>query len=134
MYRVEDWKGLKAERHVRISDKMLDQFASLSGDASPIHMSDLAAQGLSFKRRVVHGMLLGSLVSSVIGMQLPGERGVLEKIQLSFRSPCYVDDQIMIEVAVSDFSPAVQTLTLAIKITREDGAVLVTGGAQSGLR
>jgi acyl dehydratase len=113
---------------------MVDGFAALSGDASPIHMSDDAAQRHSFQRRVVHGMLLGSLVSGTLGMELPGERGVLEKMQLSFRNPCYVDDEITIDVAVAKFFASVQTLVLTVKITRADGTLLARGTAQAGLR
>ena len=133
-YRAEDWMGRSAERRVRITREMLDQFVALSGDSSPIHVSDAAAQEMGFAGRVVHGLLLGSLVSGVIGTELPGEVGVLQETQLQFRNPCYVDDEVIISVIVTEFFESVQTLVLKVKIARGDGVILATGFVRSGLR
>jgi len=83
-HRAEDWIGRTAVRHLRVSADMIDQFASLSGDRSPIHMADASAQQRGFQARVVHGMLLAALVSAIIGMELPGESGVLQDMQFAF--------------------------------------------------
>jgi 3-hydroxybutyryl-CoA dehydratase len=133
-HRAEDWVGRIAVRNVRVSAEMVDRFASLSGDYSPIHMSDAAAQQRGFAARVVHGMLLASLVSEVIGMELPGEAGVIQDTQFAFRKPCHPGDEITIEVQVSEFFESVQTLVLKVKITSADGIVLMTGQVKSGLR
>ena len=64
--------GLSVEFLVTISESMVDDFAKVSGDFSPIHMDDKYAKSTSFGKRVVHGMLLGSFLSRVDGMYLPG--------------------------------------------------------------
>jgi 3-hydroxybutyryl-CoA dehydratase len=129
-----DWVGRTATRRVRISEEMLDDFVALSGDTSPIHVDGAAARARGFSGRVVHGMLLGSLVSAVLGTDLPGESGVLQDVRLSFRNPCHAGDRVDILVAASEFFESVQTLVLEIKITRDDGTILATGQARSGLR
>jgi len=113
---------------------MVDRFVALSGDSSPIHVSDDAARQQGFERRVVHGMLLGSLVSALVGVELPGERGVIQEVQMSFRQPCYVGDEVGIQVMVSEFFESVQTMVLKVKIVRTDGVTLATGAVRSGLR
>jgi 3-hydroxybutyryl-CoA dehydratase len=113
---------------------MIDQFVALSGDNSPIHTTDRAAQGHGFPARVAHGMLLGSLVSGVIGTELPGERGLLHEVQLSFRNSCHPGDEIIIHVKASEFYESVQALILKVTIERTDGVILATGRVQSGLR
>ena len=97
-YRAEDWLGRSAERRERITAAMLEQFVSLSGDRSPIHVSDQAARDLGFQGRVVHGLLLGSLVSGLVGVELPGAKGCCEKCKrlLLPGNPCYVDDGVCI--------------------------------------
>ena len=50
----------------------VELFATLSGDRNPLHMDDEFARGTSFERRVVHGMLVASYVSTLVGMHLPG--------------------------------------------------------------
>ena len=113
---------------------MLDAFVALSGDTSPIHVNGAVARARGYGGRVVHGMLLGSLVSAVLGTDLPGEIGLLQDVRLSFRNPCHPGDQVEILVTASEFFESVQTLVLEIKITRDDGTILATGQARSGLR
>jgi 3-hydroxybutyryl-CoA dehydratase len=133
-HRAEDWIGKTAARRVRITDDLIDQFTELSGDNSPIHVTDGAAQSRGFPTRVAHGMLLGSLVSGVVGRELPGEHGVLHEVQLSFRNSCHPGDEIIIRVTVSEFFESVQALVLKVQIERADGVTLATGRVQSGLR
>jgi 3-hydroxybutyryl-CoA dehydratase len=132
--RAGDWIGRTAVRHVLITAEMVDQFAALSGDLGPIHVSDAAARAQGFQARLVHGWLLGSLVSGLIGMELPGEGGVEQEVQLSFRNPCYIGDEIRIELVVAEWFESVQTLVLKVKLTRADGITLATGQIRCGLR
>lgn len=129
-----DWIGRNAVRDVRITEDLIDQFASLSGDDSPIHVSSDAARQCGLRTRVAHGMLLAALVSGVIGTELPGQDGLLHEVHLSFRNPCYPGDLITIEVTVVEAFESVQTLILDVRVARSDGLVLATGRIQSGLR
>jgi phosphate acetyltransferase len=133
-HQASDWMGRTAAACVHISPEMIDQFVAFSGDSSPIHVSDSAAQARGFRARVAHGMLLGSLVSGIIGTQLPGQHGVLQEVQLSFRHACHPGDDIVIRVTVTEFFESVQTLVLQVRIERTDGLALATGRVQSGLR
>jgi len=78
-------------------------------------------------------MLLGSLVSSVIGTQLPGKVGVLQEIALSFRNPCYIGDEIAIDVTVSEFHEPLQLLFCKVEIRNGSGQLLANGRFRSGL-
>jgi acyl dehydratase len=129
-----DWLGRSTEQRMRITPEMVRRFADLSGDHSPNHTSDAAAQAQGFERLVVHGWLLGSLVSGVLGMHFPAVPGVEHELQLSFRNPCYPGDEVLISVEVSEFFESVQTLVLKVKITRTDGTTLAVGRIQFGLK
>lgn len=133
-FQATDWIGRKAERRVRITGEMLDQFVALSGDGSAIHVSEQCARERGFSGRVAHGMLLGAFVSGVIGTQLPGDDGVLQQIQLSFREPCHPGDEIVIQLCVTEFHESVQTMLLQVKIVTLANVTLATGQAQTGLR
>ena len=54
-YRAEEWIGKEAVRDLRLTEEMLTQFASLSGDFSPIHMDDDFARGQGFPGRIARG-------------------------------------------------------------------------------
>jgi|CXWL01.1.fsa_nt_gi 3-hydroxybutyryl-CoA dehydratase len=128
-----EWSGETASKTVHISAELLDNFTALSGDISRIHVDDQAAQARGFKGRVVHGFLLGALISSVIGTQLPGHEGVLQKSSLSFHKPCYVGDEILIEVSVAEYIESVRVLMLNVTVKNAGGEILVKGEIQSGL-
>ncbi|MBM3776036.1 MAG: acyl dehydratase, partial [Acidobacteria bacterium] len=76
---TSDWLGRTAEREIPVTADLIDRFVLLSGDNSAIHVDDAAARARGFRGRVAHGMLLGSLVSAVIGTELPGHIGVLQE-------------------------------------------------------
>ena len=71
--------------HTFSADDVL-AFARLSGDFSPLHVDPEYASGSEFGAQVVHGMLLASLFSRLVGMKIPGEPGgLLRKTELVFR-------------------------------------------------
>ena len=127
------WLGQSVERTVHLTAALVDGFVELSGDSSPIHVSGEAARARGFQGRVVHGMLLGALLSGVIGTELPGARGVLQNLALAFRQPCVIGDIVTICVSVAAFHESVNTLILKILIKKQDGTTLATGSARSGL-
>ena len=128
------WPGRSATRTFRLTAGLVDAFVALSGDSSALHVSSDAARALGFEDRVVHGLLLASLISGLVGTELPGDRGVLQNVDLAFRNPCYVGDEVRAHVRVEDYIESVRTLILKVQVERQDGTVLVTGTLRSGLR
>src|SRR5437016_1303819 len=90
----------------RISATEVDEFADLSGDFNPLHMDDSYARQFGFRGRVVHGMLVNSFLSRVLGMLLPGPGTLWLSQNTRFVQPVYIGDEIEIEVKVSHASPA----------------------------
>ena len=64
------------EFQIKITESLVNEFAKLSGDFSPIHMNDEYAKSTKFKGRVVHGMLLASFISRIVGMYIPGKHAL----------------------------------------------------------
>ena len=60
--------------------EIVNQFALVSGDWSPLHVNDTYASSTRFGKRVVHGLLLQSHFSTMVGMLLPGTRALLQSI------------------------------------------------------
>ena len=119
--------GLSIEFQVTISESMVDNFAKVSGDFSPIHMDDKYAKSTSFGKRVVHGMLLASFLSRVDGMYLPGKHALYFSQSLQFLNPCFIDDIVTVKSEVTDKSDATKIITLKSQIYNGDGKILVKG-------
>lgn len=57
--------GMSEEFTVTITEEMMDKFIDITGDVSPIHVNADYAKEHGFKTRVCHGMLFGSMFSTL---------------------------------------------------------------------
>jgi acyl dehydratase len=86
-------------------------FARMSGDDNPIHLDAVAARAAGFDREVVHGVLVTSLISRLLGTRLPGRGTILLGQELRYRRPVYPGDHL--------------TATVEVTNVREDKPVIV---------
>ena len=127
-YTYNDIKiGLKKEFSVKITESLVNDFANISGDYSPLHMDIEYASTTSFKKRVVHGMLLASFFSRVDGMYLPGKHALYFSQTLKFVNPCFIDDLVTVKNEVIEKSDSTQIITINSQIINESGQILVKG-------
>jgi len=118
--------GLEVAVSWRAEAREIDDFAKLSGDKNPLHMSDAYAKGHEFSGRVVHGFLLGARVSGLIGMIIPGRRCLLLEEKLTFPAPVYIGDDILFRVSVEDVH---EDMTLVfLKVTAKNATQTVLRG------
>ncbi|MGI6435467.1 MAG: MaoC family dehydratase [Syntrophomonadaceae bacterium] len=69
-------------------------YAGVTGDFSWLHVNEVRARQGHFKTRIVHGMLLIGLISTVIGNYMPGAGTIYEKQDIKFIKPCFINDTI----------------------------------------
>ncbi len=119
--------GKKASFAKKISKEIVEDFARLSGDFNPLHMDETYAKETKFGKRVCHGMLLSSLFSKLVGMHLPGKNSLYFSQSLNFKSPCYIDDTVIVEGEVIEKSPALQMITIKTQIINQHEICLIDG-------
>ena len=122
--------GQKESFSKKITESMLDEFSKFSGDLNPLHMNDEFASSSIFGKRIVHGMLLASFFSQLIGMKLPGKNALYFSQTLNFRSPCYIDDEIQVEGMVTEKSNSTRIITISTSILNSSGTCLIDGIAK----
>ena len=115
---------------INITESMVEKFSNLSGDLNPLHMDNKFAGSSSFNKRIVHGMLLASFFSQLIGMKLPGKNALYFSQTLNFRSPCYIDDQIEVVGEVIEKSDSTQIITVSTTIFNKSKTCLIDGIAK----
>ena len=115
---------------IKITASMVEKFSNLSGDVNPLHMDNEFAESSSFKKRIVHGMLLASFFSQLIGMKLPGKNALYFSQTLNFRSPCYIDDEIEVVGEVIEKSDSTQIITVSTSIFNKSKICLIDGIAK----
>ncbi len=115
---------------IKITESMVEKFSNLSGDLNPLHMDNEFAESSLFKKRIVHGMLLSSFFSQLIGMKLPGKNALYFSQTLNFRSPCYIDDEIKVVGKVIEKSDSTQIITVSTSIFNKSKICLIDGIAK----
>ena len=115
---------------IKITESMVEKFSNLSGDLNPLHMDNEFAESSSFNKRIVHGMLLASFFSQLIGMKLPGKNALYFSQTLNFRSPCYIDDEIEVVGEVIEKSDSTQIITVSTTIFNKSKTCLIDGIAK----
>ena len=119
--------GLSKEFQVTITESMVNDFAKISGDFSPIHMDENYAKSTVFQKRVVHGMLLASFLSQVDGMYLPGKHALYFSQNIEFHNPCFIGDTVKVSSEVIDKSESTKILKIESKITNQQNKILLYG-------
>jgi len=119
--------GLTKEFHVVITQSLVDDFAKMSGDFSPLHMNEEYAKSTKFQNKVVHGMLLASFLSRMIGMYLPGKHALYTSQSLEFHNPCFVGDEIIVSSIVVDKSESTKIIKIESKIRNIKNKILLSG-------
>ena len=119
--------GLTKEFDVIITQSLVDDFAKISGDYSPIHMNEEFAKLTKFGKKIVHGMLLASLLSRMVGMYLPGKYALYSSQTLESHNPCFVGDKITVSSIVNDKSESTKIIKIESKITNEKKDILLYG-------
>jgi len=116
-YNINDFsEGMSYEFSKTIILKDVDRFAEISGDISPLHMSDSFAQAKGYQGRVVHGALLTSYISQIIGVHFPGENCLLQNINIKFHAPCYINDKVNIKAQVVQVSQGANAVVLEVVV------------------
>lgn len=88
-----------------ITEADLLMFAGVSGDTNPLHLDEDFASRTMFESRIAHGMLTGSLISTVLGTRLPGPGAVYISQQLKFLAPVRIGDTVIARAEVGEMNP-----------------------------
>ena len=70
-----------------LTHKDIEVFAIISGDVNPAHVDEAFAKSDMFHKVVAHGMWGASLISTVLGTELPGPGTIYIDQSLHFRRP-----------------------------------------------
>lgn len=122
---IEDLEiGMSRSTEKTITDLDIRLFADVSTDRNPVHLDEEYAQDTLFGGRIAHGMLTASLISAVIGEQLPGHGTIYLGQSLKFLAPVYPGDCVTAEVRVSEIDHAKRRVTLDCVCRVSEKAVL----------
>jgi 3-hydroxybutyryl-CoA dehydratase len=125
-YFLEDLSvGMARSLTRTITAQDVEKFAEVSGDFNPIHLDDAyAATASPFGRRVAHGMLTASLLSTLFGTRFPGLGSIYLSQSLRFKAPVMLGDAVTATVTVADINAEKARVTFDCACTVGDKVVL----------
>ena len=118
--------GASASFAKTISESDVYGFAGLTGDFNSVHINKIEAEKGIFGQRVAHGMLVGSMISTVLGMYLPGPGALYLEQNLKFKLPVYIGDTVRAVATVTkilDEDKGIYYLTTFIYNQREETVI-----------
>lgn len=121
--------GEKAEMIKSFTQEEVNNFIKISLDNNPIHYDKDYASSTIFEKPIVHGMLVSSLISAVIGTKLPGKGTIYLGQNLKFVKPVYVNEKIKAVVEVLNKKEQKPIYTLLTTCFNEKGEEVIKGEA-----
>lgn len=121
--------GATASTVREVTAAMVEAFAEVSGDKNPIHLDEDYAKNTLFGKRIAHGILSASFISSVIANQLPGEGSIYLSQSLKFLAPVYLGDTITTTVTVTGIKPEKKIVFLKTECHNGNNKIVISGEA-----
>jgi 3-hydroxybutyryl-CoA dehydratase len=127
---IEEIKmGDKASFEKTITETDVYLFAGITGDLNPAHINEVAASQTMFKGRIAHGMLVSGLISTVLGMYLPGPGTIYLGQEVKFLAPVKIGDTIKAEAEVIEIIAEKNRIKLKTCCYNQDGKMVIEGMA-----
>lgn len=113
----------------KISEDDVLKFAEITGDHNPLHVDKNFGKKSKFKRNLVHGMLAGSLFSTLVGMYCPGKNALYLSQTLSFKFPIFYGDVVIVRGTVMAKNDSINLINLRTEIIKNK-KVCISGEAK----
>ena len=121
--------GDKACFSKTISETDVYLFAGITGDLNPAHINEVEASQGIFKGRIAHGILVTGLISTVLGMYLPGPGTIYMGQDLRFLAPVKIGDTIRAEAEVIEIIKEKNRVRLKTTCVNQEGRLVIDGSA-----
>ena len=127
---IEDLKiNQTAEYTKTVTENDIKTFAEVSGDDNPVHTNEEFAKRTIFKKKIAHGFLTASFISTVIATKLPGPGSIYINQSLKFLAPVYIDEEISVNVVVLEINMEKKRVKLLTECFKSEKKIL-TGEAE----
>lgn len=119
---------------VFVDKAMVHSFVKLTGDRNPLHSNGVYAKKTEFGQPIVHGMLLSSFFSTLVGMLCPGKNALYLSQDLRFKNPLKFGSKIVVLGTVSAKYSASKIMDIETIIKNKKGVSIVEGMARVKVR
>jgi acyl dehydratase len=117
--------GDKASIRRTISWADIKAFGELSQDHNPVHFDDDYAARTIYGRKIAHGLVPAALISGAL-TELMGPSNVMLSLELHFRKPVFIGDEVECTVTLSELNRR-KVATLKVEILGATAEIAIAG-------
>ncbi len=125
--------GMTESFDVAIDDQKMKSFCEITGDVNPLHNDESFAKEKGYGTRVSFGMLTASFLSTLAGVYLPGERSLIQEVDVKFVRPVLTGDCLTVSGVVEALNDTVRQIVLKVMIVNQRGDKVLRGKMKVGL-
>ena len=120
--------GSNFELKFYFNQENVNDFCKVSGDFNPLHFDEEFAATTPFKKPIVHGALVNSIFSRVMGMDFPGNGSVYLKQMTEFKRPIYVGQEYRAYFEILSIDEKKHSAEISTQVFElERGKIMVDG-------
>jgi 3-hydroxybutyryl-CoA dehydratase len=121
--------GKKIQDINRFTESDIKKYSEISGDKNPLHIDESFAKRSMFGERIVHGMLVASTISKLLGTVYPGPGTIYLSQSLKFLGPVRLGEKFttnieLIEIIENKDKNKTPRLRFRTWCTKEDEVIL----------
>ncbi len=119
--------GMQAEFSHTFTQKETETMADLIGDHNPFHYNGEFIRKTRFKKPIVHGLLVGGMISHFGGDLFPGPCCLAETISFEFLKPVFFGETIRAVARITKVDKEQKRLAFSMSCFNEKGEKVVEG-------
>ena len=124
-------KGLTINHEFIVDTGVYNGFKTIFKDHNILHTNQDYAQSKGFREKVMYGNILNGFVSYFVGELLPDDEILIQKQEISFHKPVYINDILSFEAVLSEVYESVNSFVFKFKFKNESG-LIAKGKVQIG--
>ncbi|MBS4096037.1 MAG: MaoC family dehydratase N-terminal domain-containing protein [Sulfuricella sp.] len=120
--------GMVSKRSYHFTELRVEAFSALIEDAAPVHVDVEFAKRQGFKARIVHGLFVQSVISGMLGNDIPGTQSVINNLSVKMHLPVLIGQRVDYQVEITALTTAVSAVSLNF-FGVIDGETVISGKA-----
>lgn len=123
----QSYVGQTAKFSIQVTKDLITKFCQMTGDYHPLHTDQEYAKKAGFDDVIAHGLLISSLSSRLIGMQLPGDAAIVGSQSFDYILPVPADMWLTFIGRVSVKDERFSKMDVAIRVQNDAGERVAKG-------
>jgi 3-hydroxybutyryl-CoA dehydratase len=109
-----------------ITEADIFAFCGITGDFNPVHVDEAFARQSRWEGRIVHGMLVASMVTQTLSALL-GDGSIHVSQEVFFEAPVRVGDTVTVVSEITEKREEKRRAIVSSEWTNQDGTTVITG-------